>query len=143
LVSRFPDDQEIAVLYADALMNLSPWDYWEEGGRRSKGRPARRRNHRARAHRQPDHPGAIHLYIHLVEASAAPSGPAARRPPGSVDAGAGHLVHMPSHIYYRVGRYLDSLAANRAAVAADEAYIAQAKPTGSIRRHTTRTRCTC
>lgn len=132
LVSRFPDDQEIAVLYADALMNLSPWDYWEEGGRRSKGKAGEAIATIERVLTvNPDHPGAIHLYIHLVEASAAPER-AERHADrlGALMPGAGHLVHMPSHIYYRVGRYLDSLAANRAAVAADEAYIAQAKPTG-------------
>ena len=132
LVSRFPDDQEIAVLYADALMNLSPWDYWEEGGRRPKGKAGEAIAAIERVLSvTPDHPGAIHLYIHLVEASAAPER-AERHADrlGALMPGAGHLVHMPSHIYYRVGRYLDSLAANRAAVAADEAYIAQAKPTG-------------
>lgn len=132
LASRFPDDQEIAVLFADSLMNLTPWDYWQEGGRQPKGKAGEAIATIERVLTvNPDHPGAIHLYIHLVEASAAPQR-AERHAErlGALMPGAGHLVHMPSHIYYRVGRYLDSLAANRAAVAADEAFIAQAKPTG-------------
>lgn len=76
-------------------------------------------------HRSPDHPGAIHLYIHTVEASTSPerAEPFADRLNGQMP-GAGHLVHMPAHIYYRVGRYLDSLKVNVAAVQADEALLA-------------------
>ena len=78
--------------------------------------------------RSPDHPGAIHYYIHMVEASAAPERalPHARRLAAAMP-GAGHLVHMPFHIYYRVGDYKAALAANKAAVTIDEAYIAQAR----------------
>jgi tetratricopeptide (TPR) repeat protein len=82
--------------------------------------------------RNPDHPGAIHFYIHTMEASANPEKalPYARRLAATMP-GAGHLVHMPFHIYYRVGDYKAALAANKAAVAVDEAYIAQAAPKGA------------
>ncbi|GAB3542746.1 hypothetical protein GCM10027343_15190 [Noviherbaspirillum agri] len=132
VASRFPNDQDIGVLYAEALMNLSPWDYWEAGGAKPKGRTADLVATLERVLKDnPEHPGAIHYYIHTVEASTDPkrAEPYAERL-GKLMPAAGHLVHMPSHIYYRVGRYKDSLAANKQAVAVDEAYIADQKPTG-------------
>ncbi len=142
---RFPEDTELAVLTADALMNLSPWDYWAEGGRTPKGAtaeilglletvlglraraaegPAPRALPQARA--DADHIGAIHLYIHMVEASDRPerASPFARRL-GALAPANGHLVHMPSHIWYRTGEWRMSLDANRAAVQADRATIAR------------------
>ena len=94
--------------------------------------------------RDPNHPGAIHLYIHAVEASDRPkrAEPFADRLRGAIP-GAGHLVHMPSHIYYRVGRYLDALYVNRIAVTVDETYLA--RPThrwASIGSDIIRTTCT-
>jgi tetratricopeptide (TPR) repeat protein len=129
LVEKYPQDLEIAVLYAEALMDLSPWDYWEAGGARPKGRTAEivATLERVLAG-YPDHPGAIHLYIHTVEASTNPQ--RAERHAvrlGALMPGAGHIVHMPSHIYYRIGRYQDALASNKAAVAADERYIDRVK----------------
>ena len=132
LAARYPKDTLVTVLYAESLMDLTPWDYWEAGGSRPKGRTAEIVATLERVLRtDPDHPGAIHYYIHMVEASATPqrAAPHARRL-GGVMPGAGHLVHMPFHIYYRIGHYKDALAANKAAVAADEAYIAQAAPQG-------------
>lgn len=129
---RFPEDDQVQVLLADALMNLQPWDYWAPDKRTPKGRTAEQVAALERVlHRNPDHPGAIHLYIHTVEASATPerAEPYADRL-GGLMPGAGHLVHMPSHIYYRVGRYLDSLEANLKAAKADEAYLAQAEASG-------------
>jgi tetratricopeptide (TPR) repeat protein len=130
--AQFPDDQDVAVLFADAVMNTSPWDYWEIDGRTAKGRIGEA----VAAIEQvlevnPDHAGAIHLYIHLTEASATPerAEPYADRLAALMPA-AGHVVHMPSHTYYRIGRYLDSLATNVAAVEADEAYLAQAQDAG-------------
>lgn len=122
---RYPDDTEIAVLTAEALMDLSPWDYWQAGGTEPKGRTAEIvRMLEAVMARNPDHIGAIHYYIHMVEASDRPERAVAGADRlASFDLGAGHLVHMPSHIYYRIGRYLDSLEANRRAVATDEAYL--------------------
>lgn len=126
VAAAFPAVDEVQVLLADALMNLRPWDYWERDGRTPKGRTA---DQLAALEtvlaRNPDHVGAIHLYIHTVEATRSPerAAPFAERL-GALAPGAGHLVHMPAHIWYRIGRYRDSLAANIAAVAADEAYLA-------------------
>ncbi|HMA12422.1 MAG TPA: hypothetical protein VKO83_11075, partial [Steroidobacteraceae bacterium] len=132
VAERYPRDADIALLYAEALMDLSPWDYWAAAGTRPKGRTAEIVALLERVlRRQPDHPGAIHFYIHLMESSADPGRalPYANRL-GGLMPGAGHLVHMPFHIYYRVGQYKNAIAANRHAVAADEAYIAEAQPQG-------------
>ena len=124
---RFPDDPEVAVLYADALMNTAPWDYWEADGATPKGRIGEAiaaiegvlEDH-------PEHVGAIHLYIHLTEASTTPerAEPYADRI-AALMPGAGHIVHMGAHTFYRVGRFDDSAEINKEAVAADEAYLAQ------------------
>jgi tetratricopeptide (TPR) repeat protein len=130
--ARFPEDPEIAVLFADALMNTSPWDYWEADGRTPKGQLGQAvAAIEGVLAANPDHPGAIHMYIHLTEASATPekAEPYADRLADLMPA-AGHIVHMPSHTYYRTGRYLDSLQINVAAVQADEAYLAQAQTAG-------------
>jgi tetratricopeptide (TPR) repeat protein len=130
--ARYPEDQDIAVLFADSVMNTSPWDYWEADGRTSKGRLGEAIAALEGVLKEnPEHPGAIHLYIHLTEASATPerAEPYADRLAALMPA-AGHIVHMPAHTYYRTGRYLDSLKTNVAAVAADEAYLAQAHAAG-------------
>lgn len=127
VAARFPEDDTLQVLYAEALMDLSPWDYWEADGTRPKGRSADTLAALERVlARNPDHPGAIHLYIHAVEASSEPERalPHARRL-AALMPGAGHIVHMPAHIYYRVGLYRESLEANVDAVAADERYFAR------------------
>ncbi|HKO87198.1 MAG TPA: tetratricopeptide repeat protein [Burkholderiales bacterium] len=132
LAKRYPADDTIAILYAESLMDLQPWDYWEAGGVKAKPRltelvPTLERVLKRNAR----HPGAIHLYIHAVEASNRPQrAEAFAEHLGQLMPGAGHMVHMPSHIYYRLGRYLDALEANRRAVAVDEAYLAQAKAEG-------------
>jgi tetratricopeptide (TPR) repeat protein len=126
VAAQFPDDDQVQVLFADALMNLQPWDYWASDKKAPKGRTAEQVAALEKVlRRNPDHPGAIHLYIHTVEASTTPgrAEPFADRLNGQMP-GAGHLVHMPAHIYYRVGRYLDSLKVNIAAVRADEALLA-------------------
>lgn len=124
---QHPDHAEIAMLTADALMNLTPWDYWGDGGRTPKGATAEivaLLERTLAAH--PDHIGAIHLYIHAVEASDRPerAAPHAARL-GTLAPAIGHLVHMPSHIWYRMGAWRESLEANRAAVAADRALLAR------------------
>jgi tetratricopeptide (TPR) repeat protein len=130
LAERFPKDNEIATLYAESLMDLSPWGYWEDEGRKPKGRTAEilKVLERVLANNA-NHPGAIHYYIHVVEASDRPerAEPYAERLAGLMP-GAGHLVHMPGHLYYRLGRYRDALEANRAAIQVDEAYL---KETGA------------
>lgn len=131
--ARFPEDVEIATLYADSLMNLSPWDYWEEDGRTLKPQVAPLVSTLERAlAKDPRHPYAIHLYIHAVEASAAPERAESYADwLGPLMSGAGHMVHMPSHIYFRLGRFQDSIAANINAVAADENYLAEVSPYGA------------
>lgn len=127
-----PGNATVQSLYADALMNVSPWNYWEADGRTPQPVVADLVPTLERAlAAEPRHPYAIHLYIHAVEASAAPerAEPYADRLAAEIP-GAGHIVHMPSHIYFRIGRLKDSIAANRDAVAADEAYLAEVSPEG-------------
>ncbi|HEV7820051.1 MAG TPA: hypothetical protein VGO84_02655, partial [Burkholderiales bacterium] len=132
VANDFRDDLEIATLYADALMNVSPWDYWQSGGKKLRAPVADLVPMLERVLRKdPDHAGAIHMYIHTVEASENPK--RAERYADKLAAlapNAGHLVHMPAHIYFRVGRYRDSLATNVKAVEVDERYIASRKPSG-------------
>lgn len=122
---QFPGDDFIQTLHAEAAMDTQPWDYWEAAGARPKGRTADIvAALETVLQRNPTHPGAIHLYIHAVEASTQPEralAPARRL--AAQMPGAGHIVHMPSHIYYRVGLYREALVANREAVAVDEAYF--------------------
>ncbi|HMA15312.1 MAG: tetratricopeptide repeat protein [Bacteroidota bacterium] len=124
----YPEDAHVLTLFAEALMNLQPWDYWEADGLTPKGHGREIAVTLKQAlERNPDHPGAAHLFIHAVEASAHPEDAeaVADRLRDAVPA-AGHLVHMPTHIYTRIGRYGDSMAVNRDAVGADEAFLQQA-----------------
>jgi tetratricopeptide (TPR) repeat protein len=121
----FPNDDTIQVLFAESLMDLSPWDYWEAAGSKPKNRTAEMVDALERVlERNPTHPGAAHYYIHAMEASTAPEKalPAARVLARLIP-GAGHIVHMPSHIYYRIGLYKDALQSNIDAIAADERYF--------------------
>jgi len=126
---RFPDDLEAATFFADAAMNLRPWNLWAPDGAPHAGTEEIVQTLERVLAREPNHPGAIHLYIHAVEASRQP-----QRAEAAADRlvklmpGAGHLVHMPSHIYWRVGRYADAVAVNTAAVTADRAYFKTAQP---------------
>jgi tetratricopeptide (TPR) repeat protein len=127
VASKFPDDNDIAALYAEAVMDVSPWNYWQPGGVEPNPQsvPIVPTLERVLAN-DPNHAGAIHLYIHAVEASDRPQRAEryADRLRGAIP-GAGHLVHMPSHIYYRIGRYLDALADNKTAAAVDEKYLGE------------------
>ncbi|MEZ5788452.1 MAG: tetratricopeptide repeat protein [Xanthobacteraceae bacterium] len=126
VAEQFPDDPDVATLAAESLMLLSPWDYWSDNGRKAKEHtPKAVRLLEKALLKNPDHIAAIHFYIHLVEASDNPqrAEPYADRLRGTVPA-AGHLTHMPSHIYLRLGRYKDTLAVNKDATASDERYIA-------------------
>jgi tetratricopeptide (TPR) repeat protein len=132
VAAHFQDDLEITTLAAEAMMNLTPWDYWEAGGATPKGRTAEiLKLLEGVLDRNPDHPGAIHFYIHAVEASNRPerAEPYADRLAAQLLT-AGHLVHMPSHIYFRTGRYKDSLEVNKKAVAADEAMLKSGSQAG-------------
>jgi tetratricopeptide (TPR) repeat protein len=128
IAAQHPDDANILTLYAEAMMTAQPWDYWAADGVTPKGRAGQIVAALERALEiDPDHPAAAHLYIHAVEASAAPerAEPVADRLRGAMP-GAGHMLHMPAHIYMRLGRFADSVAVNRDAVAADESYLAAA-----------------
>lgn len=129
--TQFPNDHDVAALFAESLLNLQAWDYWENDGS-PKGRITEVVDAIERVMREdPQHPGANHFYIHAVEASGDPDRavPAAERLTDIVP-GSGHLVHMPSHIFIRVGRYAEAADSNRAAIDADQAYFAKAPAPG-------------
>jgi len=130
LVERYPDDLDAATLYAGSLMNLSPWDYWNLDGSPKKRTEAILETLQSVVDRNPRHAGALHYYIHTVEARHPERGEKHADMLAGLMPGAGHLVHMPSHIYMRVGRFTDSYEANRKAVAADENYITQCRSQG-------------
>ena len=127
-----PDDLDAGVFYAEALMDTQPWDYWEADGKTPKGNGAEIvATLEAIIKKALEHPGALHLYIHAVEASTTPErAEAAADKLLTLMPEAGHIVHMPSHIYYRVGRYADSVKANEQAATIDEAYVAACKAQG-------------
>jgi tetratricopeptide (TPR) repeat protein len=127
-----PDDLDAGVFYAEAMMDTQPWDYWAADGATPKGHGGEIvATLEDIIKRQPDHPGALHLYIHAVEASTTPErAEAAADRLSTLMPGAGHIVHMPSHIYYRVGRYGDAVRVNAVAATVDEAYIAACKAQG-------------
>ena len=126
---QFPDDLEAATFFADAMMNLRPWNLWSPDGTPYPGTEEIVVTLERALAKNPDHPGAIHLYIHAVEASQTPGrAEAAADRLARLMPGAGHIVHMPSHIYWRVGRYADAVATNSAAVKADRAYFKTAEP---------------
>jgi tetratricopeptide (TPR) repeat protein len=123
VADRYPADQEAQVLHADALMNLSPWNYWSREGAPRPATPVMLRRLESVLAANPNHPGACHLFIHAVEAAHPGRAVACAERLAALMPGAGHLVHMPGHIYIRVGRYLDAIAANEHAVHADESYL--------------------
>ncbi|MGE0409821.1 MAG: hypothetical protein AB7P23_11250, partial [Amphiplicatus sp.] len=124
---KYAGDDFVATLAAEANMDTQPWDYWAADGRTEKGRAARSMALiETVLKRSPNHAGAIHLYIHLTEASRNPyrAVPYADKL-AALAPGLGHLMHMPSHTYYRIGRFQQSLKINVEAVAADEAFLAE------------------
>ncbi len=128
LVSRFPSDRDIGVLYAEALMDLRPWDYWNAQGQTQPGIDIALDYLQAALAENEKHPGACHFYIHAVEAVYPERAVPCAERLADLMPGAGHLVHMPGHIYIRVGRYLDAVMANEHAVHADETYIQDQHP---------------
>ncbi len=130
LAEKYPDDVDAAVLYAEAMMDLRPWELWTPDGQPQPGTELILKTLENVLAKAPNHPGANHYYIHAVESAQPEKGIAAAERLAKIAPGAGHLVHMPAHIYFRVGRYNDASKANEAAIAADEAYIAKYKPQG-------------
>jgi poly(3-hydroxybutyrate) depolymerase len=131
VAKTFADDPDANALFAESLMDLHPWDLWTREGEPKEWTPEILRILEDGIKRWPDHPGFHHFYIHAVEASNHPESAivSAEVLPKLVP-GAGHLVHMPSHIYIRVGRYLDAVKANEDAIKVDDAYITQCRHQG-------------
>jgi len=131
VAKKHPDDIDAQVLYAEALMDTSPWNYWQEDMTPKPEARLALTAIESVLKRVKAHSGADHLYIHLVEAGPNPEKgiPSADRI-GRLTPGAGHLVHMASHIYVRVGRYHDAVVVNERASRADEDYARLAKPVG-------------
>ena len=127
----YPDDTDAATLFAESLMDLRPWALWTLDGQPQPGTLEIVATLEAVLKKDPMHPGANHYYIHAIEASPQPDrGLVAAERLHNLVPGAGHLVHMPSHIYMRTGRYADAADANTQAIKVDEAYIAAVKPAG-------------
>jgi tetratricopeptide (TPR) repeat protein len=130
-VAGHPEDDDAAAMYAEAWMNTMPWDYWSADGEPKPETVKVINALEGIIARSPEHPLALHLYIHAVEASHNPG-----RAEDEADMlanlvpGSGHLVHMPAHIYWRVGRYDDAATANIRAAKVDEDYIAQCNAQG-------------
>jgi tetratricopeptide (TPR) repeat protein len=128
---QYPDDLDVATLYVESLMDLRPWGYWMPDGTPNEGTAEAVALVEDIIRRDPKHPGALHLYIHLVEATSTPE-----RAEQAADTlltlmpAAGHMVHMPAHIYQRVGRYADAIKSNQLAIVADEDYITQCRAQG-------------
>ena len=129
VAKQFPQDDDVQVFFAEAMMTANPWKLWSVDGKAAPGTDEIVATFETVLARDPQHPGANHYYIHAVEASPHPEKAiaAAERLPGLIP-GAGHIVHMPAHIFQRVGRYAEAGAANVAGAQADVAYIAKAKP---------------
>jgi tetratricopeptide (TPR) repeat protein len=131
VAKQFPDDVDVQVLFAEALMDTNPWHLWSLDGKAAPGTDEIVAVLEAVLAKAPRHPGANHYYIHAVEASLHPEKavPSAERLPALMP-GAGHIVHMPAHIFQRVGRYADAAHANEQAVTADQAYLGKTQPPG-------------
>ena len=131
VAKQYPDDLDAQTLFAEALMDTMPWNYWKTPDEAKPEAKEFIAILEKVMKRKPDHFGALHLYIHAVEASSNPGRAevAADRLAPLVPA-AGHLVHMPAHIYLRVGRYEDASEANVKAAKADESYISQCRVQG-------------
>ncbi|PAP77091.1 hypothetical protein [Rubrivirga marina] len=127
---RYPDDADVQGLFAEALMDTMPWDYWYgDGSPKPETEEVLAALERAMAV-DPAHPLALHLWIHAVEKQRPELGVDAADRLGPLVPNAGHLVHMPSHIYLRVGRYHDAVVSNELATEADDNYLAQCHAQG-------------
>ena len=130
LHNRYPADLDAATLYAEAVMDLRPWNYWTRDMQPYPETLEVLRVLESVLARNPNHPGAIHLYIHSVELARPGLAEAGAERLWKLAPGSGHLVHMPSHIFRRIGRYSDASQSNEDAIAADEDYITQCRAQG-------------
>ena len=128
VAAKYPQDQEVAVLYAESLMDLRPWDYWAEDGSPYPGIAEALASLESVIAVNEKHPGACHFFIHAVEKLYPERAVECAERLANLMPGAGHLVHMPGHIYIRVGRYLDAVEANKHAIHSDETYIRDQNP---------------
>ena len=126
----YPQDLDAATLYAASLMNLSPWNYWSRDGKPTGSTEEILTVLESVLARDPQHEGALHYYIHAVEAADPARGEAAADALQPLVPGIGHMMHMPSHIYMQLGRYADAFEANVLAAEADEGYITQCRAQG-------------
>jgi tetratricopeptide (TPR) repeat protein len=131
VAQKYPKDTDAATLFAEALMDLQPWDYWTYEGEAKGNTEEIVETLEAVLKENKNHPGACHYYIHAVEASFEPERalPCAKRL-AKLMPGAGHLVHMPAHVYIRVGMYKEAEEANVHAIHADENFIQDRKAQG-------------
>ena len=130
VAESYPNDGDALTLYGASLMNLSPWSYWE-GAQPRPGTEEILTSLSRALELDPDNPGACHYYIHSVEAAYPERAVECADRLAALMPGAGHIVHMPGHIYIRVGRYGDAVRANEHAVHADEGYIQDQGTKGS------------
>jgi tetratricopeptide (TPR) repeat protein len=131
LVKQYPDDLDAATLYAESMMNLRPWQLWSLDGKPAEGTLEILAVLDAVLKRNPNHTGANHYYIHAIEASPSPErGTAAANRLMGLAPSAGHLVHMPSHIYLRTGEWAEAVKSNDLAIVADRNYISRSGATG-------------
>ena len=129
--TRFPDDLDAATLCAEASMDLRPWNYWEQpSGRPYPGTERIVALLERVIQSKPDHPGACHYYIHAIEAVQPEKAVPCAERLAALMPGAGHIVHMPAHIYIRVGRHNEAVESNIHAVHTDETYLEGQKPQG-------------
>ncbi|MCD9088148.1 hypothetical protein [Stenotrophomonas sp. SY1] len=133
VVAEFPDDDDAATLYAEALMDLSPWAYWNADGSPAPFTPTLVGELERVLARNPRHIGAMHYFIHAIEASPEPQrGEPHADALAALAPGSGHLVHMPAHIYIRVGRYHDATLTNLAATTADKDFLAVCRGSNGV-----------
>ena len=131
LVKQYPDDLDAATLYAESMMNLRPWQLWSLDGKPAEGTLEIVAVLEGVLKRNPKHTGANHYYIHAIEASPSPErGSAAAMRLMGLAPNAGHLVHMPSHIYLRTGDWAEAVKSNDLAIVADRNYIAKSGASG-------------
>ncbi|MBS0570683.1 MAG: hypothetical protein JSS28_08755, partial [Proteobacteria bacterium] len=129
VVRKYPTDDDAQVFFAEAMMTANPWKLWRQDGKAAPGTDEIVATLERVLARNPRHPGANHYYIHAVEASPHPEKALASADRlAALMPGAGHIVHMPAHIYQRVGRYADASAANIGGAQADAAYVDKARP---------------
>lgn len=133
VVQRYPDDLDAATLFAEAIMDTMPWSYWTQDGEPKPNTPELVATLESVLKRNPNHPSANHLYIHVIEPKNPELGIAAAERLAQLVPGSGHLLHMPSHIYIWVGRYHDAVVANQSGIASDQYYVTQCHAPDSYR----------